>query len=139
MREALRDIIITGRRQRLQARAQVPTAKAAPAGLRVPNHHKPLNELTLQELRAKARYEEERAVRSRGVQVTSWRRKNKKKKTEESDYVHKNYKFNIKKRNTDEQYKNQDDLQQNRQKERNKHEIKKNLTDRQRIQTFQQN
>eukprot|EP00971_Amphidinium_carterae_P166440 3298627-Amphidinium_carterae.1 len=64
MRDALRDILITGRRQRLQAR--VPAAKAAPAGIHLPYHHKPLNELTLQELRAKVRHEEECAERAHG-------------------------------------------------------------------------
>eukprot|EP00971_Amphidinium_carterae_P037890 745039-Amphidinium_carterae.1 len=68
MRDALRDIIITGRRQRLQevqdAQRQVP--KAPPQGIRQPYHQKALQDMTLQELRAKVRAEEERAERRQG-------------------------------------------------------------------------
>eukprot|EP00971_Amphidinium_carterae_P188491 3741474-Amphidinium_carterae.1 len=55
MRDALRDFIITGRRQRLQqvqdAQCRVP--KAPPAGIRQPYHQKALQDMTLQELRDK--------------------------------------------------------------------------------------
>eukprot|EP00971_Amphidinium_carterae_P240152 4768091-Amphidinium_carterae.1 len=53
MRDALRDIIITGQRPRLQEAHRRPEPKAAPTRIRHPYHHKALQDMTLQELRAK--------------------------------------------------------------------------------------
>eukprot|EP00971_Amphidinium_carterae_P031214 614454-Amphidinium_carterae.2 len=143
MRDTLRDIIITGRKQRLQAR--VPAPKAAPAGIQLPYHHKPLNELTIQELRAKIRHEEERAERGRagayaaptipGIQQYRDRLDilETQAQEEEEDRRERLRAQELRVQLQEEEQK-EDDLQQNLQRKRNKHEIKKNLTDRQRIQ-----
>eukprot|EP00971_Amphidinium_carterae_P092629 1834548-Amphidinium_carterae.1 len=67
MRQALKETIITGRRQRLQVQgAQRSEPKAPPPGLQTPQQMMTLQDMTLQELRAKVRAEEERAERHQG-------------------------------------------------------------------------
>eukprot|EP00971_Amphidinium_carterae_P291830 5793029-Amphidinium_carterae.1 len=69
MRDALKENLITGRRQRLQEwyphrAVQVPNAP--PAGIRQPYHQKRLQDMTLQELRDKVHGEEQRIEANRG-------------------------------------------------------------------------
>eukprot|EP00971_Amphidinium_carterae_P317198 6305988-Amphidinium_carterae.1 len=65
MREALLGIIVTGRRQRLQERERTrPYPKAPPQGVRLSQDA--INKMTIQELRAKVRQEEERVEQHRG-------------------------------------------------------------------------
>eukprot|EP00971_Amphidinium_carterae_P112286 2224089-Amphidinium_carterae.1 len=65
MRDALCDIIVTGRRQRLQERERTrPYPKAPPQGVRLPQDA--INRMTIQELRALVRQEEERIAQHQG-------------------------------------------------------------------------
>eukprot|EP00971_Amphidinium_carterae_P081869 1619530-Amphidinium_carterae.1 len=65
MRNALLGIIVSGRRQRLQERERTrPVPKQPPQGVLLPQPA--INKMTLQELRAKVRHEEDRIARHQG-------------------------------------------------------------------------
>eukprot|EP00971_Amphidinium_carterae_P056609 1118702-Amphidinium_carterae.1 len=65
MRDALHDILVTGRRQRLRERERTrPVPKAAPPGVRL--SQEAINKMTIPELRAKIRHEEEREEQHQG-------------------------------------------------------------------------
>eukprot|EP00971_Amphidinium_carterae_P177176 3513832-Amphidinium_carterae.1 len=65
MRDALHDILVTGRRQRLRERERTRRIpKAAPPGVRLSQDA--INKMTIPELRAKIRHEEEREGQHQG-------------------------------------------------------------------------
>eukprot|EP00971_Amphidinium_carterae_P296855 5897317-Amphidinium_carterae.1 len=67
MKDALLDIIVAGRRQRLEERERTrPTPKAPPHGVRVPGQQEKINRMSLQELRAQVRREDERIAQHQG-------------------------------------------------------------------------